>query len=61
MTGPFLVSFSFKLCPSVPVLVALQLHLDTMPTYILLCPASSDDQGVVTNSHLHIIVISNKC
>ncbi|XP_022782024.1 cytosolic endo-beta-N-acetylglucosaminidase-like [Stylophora pistillata] len=44
ITGPFLVSFSFKLCPSVPLVVALQLHLDKMPTYIVLCPTSPDDQ-----------------
>ena len=43
--GPLLLSFTFKLDPRCCINVALQLHTNKIPTYLLLCPETSDDQG----------------
>ena len=43
--GPLLLSFTFKLDPKCCMNVALQLHTNKIPTYLLLCPEISDDQG----------------
>ena len=43
--GPLLLSFTFKLDPKCCINVALQLHTNKIPTYLLLCPETSADQG----------------
>ncbi|KAJ7372648.1 hypothetical protein OS493_017920 [Desmophyllum pertusum] len=48
ITGPILVSFTFKLCPKDCMDVALQLQINTnttKPTHLRLCPAVPDDQA----------------
>ena len=45
--GPLLVSFTFKLDPKDCIDVALQLHTNKMPTYLLFCPLPSvKEQGI---------------
>ena len=49
---PVLVSLTFKLYPIDCMEVALQLHTNTKPTYLLLCPANSHDQGIMKLCYL---------
>ena len=53
ITGPLLVSFTFKLDPKDCIDVALQLHINKMPTYLLFCPLpSAKEQGTCIHWYL---------
>ena len=56
VTGPLVLSFTFKLDPKHCIDVALQLDTNKMPAYILLCPETSDDQGTCTLNEISVLL-----
>jgi hypothetical protein len=54
-----MISFTYKVDVSGSLDVALQLHVDKKPNYIMLCPLEEDTKGKLENNCLASVFVNS--